>query len=124
MRSRFTMLHVPLSARRSPARIAFRAPLAQLAEQLTLNQWVVGSSPTRGTPTIRSQAFAILIKVARANQVTLLHLRWSGVGCLIRRHHLWIMDSQFFGQGAVKARAGIAVVRTYGGHGLSFASIG
>src|SRR5206468_2481430 len=27
-----------------------RAPLAQLAEQLTLNQRVVGSSPTRGTP--------------------------------------------------------------------------
>src|SRR5712692_4299231 len=26
------------------------APLAQLAEQLTLNQRVVGSSPTRGTP--------------------------------------------------------------------------
>src|SRR5436309_660179 len=26
-----------------------RAPLAQLAEQLTLNQRVVGSSPTRGT---------------------------------------------------------------------------
>ena len=52
------MLHVPLSGRRSPARIAFRAPLAQLAEQLTLNQWVVGSSPTRGND-LRRRAVVI-----------------------------------------------------------------
>ena len=28
---------------------SWRAPLAQLAEQLTLNQWVLGSSPRRCT---------------------------------------------------------------------------
>ena len=37
----------------------FLAPLAQLAEQVTLNHWVVGSIPTRCKPSSRANPEAI-----------------------------------------------------------------
>src|SRR5687768_1200786 len=39
----------PYSKKRDPDTVALRAPLAQLAEQLTLNQRVGGSIPSRRT---------------------------------------------------------------------------
>src|SRR5262249_12514258 len=48
-----TKMNLPLSQREGSATFNFftpRAPLAQLAEQLTLNQRVAGSSPARGIP--------------------------------------------------------------------------
>ena len=41
-----------------PVRVIF-APLAQLVEQLTLNQWAQGSSPWRCTTTTKSELFPI-----------------------------------------------------------------
>ena len=41
-----------------PVRVIF-APLAQLVEQLTLNQWAQGSSPWRCTKTTKSELFPI-----------------------------------------------------------------
>jgi hypothetical protein len=52
-------LEIGLAGRaRFPENTEVPAPLAQLAEQLTLNQRVVGSSPTRGSPLILSHRVA------------------------------------------------------------------
>src|SRR5438128_1280820 len=50
---------LPSSTLRGPA------PLAQLAEQLTLNQRVIGSSPIRGTPSFCQQLAAVALACLR-----------------------------------------------------------
>ena len=57
-----------------PVRVIF-APLAQLVEQLTLNQWVLGSSPRRRTMYMNAAAFYIrargpLVKWLRQRPLT------------------------------------------------------
>ena len=40
------------------------APLAQLVEQLTLNQWAAGSSPSRCTRTVENVKFSAVFSIS------------------------------------------------------------
>jgi hypothetical protein len=89
----------PLASGRFFSDIEERASLAQLVEQLTLNQRVVGSSPTGGTPNypvstkgLRLQSQALGGQSASQPDLGLLtvpaRIRLAFASCLSSRHSL------------------------------------